>query len=174
MSVLNCNGAHVGCPGDASVPLSRRPLHRLAEVRRVQGISRRTLSRHLDIDVSEVRHQEDETTDMSLSQLYQWQRVLDVPVAELLVESSDPLSPAVMDRAHLVRIMKTALTILDETKKTSLQRMAQTMVDQLIEMMPELEEVGPWHAVGKRRRRDDFGVAAQRCLSEDVFYDRGD
>ena len=38
-------------------------------------------------------------------------------------------------------------------------------------MMPELQGVSPWHAVGKRRRLDELGVAAQRSLSDDVFVD---
>jgi hypothetical protein len=67
--------------------------------------------------------------------------------------------------------MKTAQAILAQTKQVRVRRMAQTMVDQLVELMPELAEVGPWHAVGKRRRRDEYGAAAQRRLSDDVFLD---
>ena len=49
--------------------------------------------------------------------------------------------------------------------------MAQTMAAQLIEIMPELAEVGPWHAVGKRRRLNELGIAAQRRFADDVFID---
>ena len=49
--------------------------------------------------------------------------------------------------------------------------MAQTLVDQLIEVMPELQGISAWNAVGKRRSLDEFGVAALRSLSADVFRD---
>jgi hypothetical protein len=49
--------------------------------------------------------------------------------------------------------------------------MAQTLVEQLIEIMPELRGVSAWHTVGKRRRLDELGVAAERSLSEEVFID---
>jgi len=42
--------------------------------------------------------------------------------------------------------------------------MAQVLVDQLIELMPELKDVNPWHAVGKRRTQNEVGQAAERRL----------
>ncbi len=100
--------------------------------------------------------------------------VLEIPVSELLVENNDPLSAAVLKRAQLVRVMKTALAILEAAKQKQVRRMAQTMVDQLIDMMPELKDVGPWHTVGERRRHDELGIAAERSLSENVFRDLHD
>jgi len=96
-------GAISGTP--ASVSADARRLHRLAEVRRMQGVSRRTVARRLNMDVHQVKRQEKEDADLSLSELYRWQEVLDVPVSELLVESNDPLSPPVLMRAHLVRLL---------------------------------------------------------------------
>ena len=171
MGITNCSASGVERTDVCNVPASKRPLQRLATVRRVQGISRRTVARRLNTEVASVRLQERETADMPLSELYEWQRALDVPVAELLVEAGDPLSTPVLKRAQLVRVMKTAQAILAQAKQVRVRRLAQTMVDQLIEIMPELAEVGPWHAVGKRRRRDEFGVVAQRRLSDDVFLD---
>ena len=171
MGTMNCSVSKVVNPEGLTISTSRRPLHRLGTVRRLQGISRRTVARHLSIEVAMVRLQERETTDMLLSRLYEWQKVLDVPVAELLVEAGDPLSAPVLKRAQLVRVMKTALAMLEAAEQEPIRRMAQTMIDQLVEIMPELEGVGPWHAVGKRRRYDEFGVAAERRLSEDVFLD---
>ncbi len=171
MSVMNCSLSGIGSPDGLKLPTEKRPLHRVGTVRRLQGITRRTVARHLNVDVAQVKLQERETADMPLSTLYQWQKVLDIPIAELLVEADDPLSGPVLKRAQLVRVMKTALAIMEEAKQTQVRRMAQTMIDQLVEIMPELEGVGPWHAVGKRRRRDDYGVAAERRLSDDVFLD---
>ncbi|MBN2474226.1 MAG: helix-turn-helix transcriptional regulator [Pirellulales bacterium] len=176
MSIVNFGLTGIGNPDDVEVPTGTgtRPLHRLGTVRRLQGVTRRTVARHLNIDVSQVKLQERETADMPLSQLYEWQKVLDVPVNELLVEAEDPLSAPVMKRAQLVRIMKTALAIMEEAKRPPIRRMAETMINQLVEIMPELKGVGPWHTVGKRRRRDDYGVAAERRLSDDLFIDRRD
>jgi hypothetical protein len=49
--------------------------------------------------------------------------------------------------------------------------MAQTLVDELLEMMPELEAVGGWQVVGKPRRRDEYGRAAERSIAEEVLCD---
>ncbi len=174
MGIMNCSASRAGRPAARKVHGGRRPLHRLGNVRRVQGISRRTVARRLNTEIATVRLQERETADMLLSDLYEWQKALDVPIAELLVETDDPLSTPVLKRALLVRVMKTAQAILVQAKQVRVRRLAQTMVDQLVELMPELAEVGPWHAVGKRRRRDEYGVMAQRCLSEDVFLDLKD
>jgi transcriptional regulator with XRE-family HTH domain len=174
MGITRGDASEVKRPDASKVPTGKRPLQRLAEVRRLQGISRRTMARRLHTEVATVRLQERETADMLLSDLYEWQKALDVPVAELLVEADDPLSTPVLKRAQLVRVMKTAQAVLTEAKQVRVRRMAQTMVDQLIEIMPELAEVGPWHAVGKRRRRDEYGAVAQRRISEDVFLDLKD
>lgn len=171
MGIMECGASEVQPPDVPNVPTGTRPLHRLGTVRRLQGVSRRTVARHLNTEVATVRLQERETADIPLSKLYEWQKVLDVPVAELLVEAGDPLSTPVLKRGQLLRLMKTAQAILGQTKQTRIRRMAQTLINQLIDIMPELAEVGPWHAVGKRRRRDEYGVAAERRLSEDVFLD---
>jgi len=174
MGIMSCSASGMGLPDAQRVPTGKRPLHRLGTVRRSQGISRRTVARRLNTEVATVRLQERETADMLLSRLYEWQKALDVPVAELLVEAGDPLSTPVLKRAQLVRVMKTAQAILEQAKQVRVRRMAQMMVEQLTELMPELAQVGPWHAVGKRRRRDEYGVVAQRRLSEDVFLDLKD
>ena len=173
MSIMDYSVPQAGTKYAAAgkVPNADRPLHRLHKVRRLQGISRRTVARRLKTDVSQVKSQENETADILLSTLYQWQDVLEVPVEELLVEAGDELSPPVMKRAQMVRLMKTALAILKRTQQSTIQRMAQTLVDQLTELMPELEGIGAWHAVGKRRTQDELGQAAHRQLCPDALAD---
>jgi transcriptional regulator with XRE-family HTH domain len=149
-------------------------LHRLGAVRRQQGISRRTLAKRLNVDPAEIRRQEEDCPDLPLSVLYEWQKALDVPVAELLVESGDSISLPLQQRAQLVRLMKTALALLEQADNEPTRRMAKTLVDQLVEVMPELQGVSAWHAVGKRRRLDELGIAATRTLSDDVFIDLRD
>jgi transcriptional regulator with XRE-family HTH domain len=153
---------------------SGKGLHRLAAVRRVQGVSRRTLARKLNIEVTEVRRQEDPEADLSLSKLYEWQKALDVPVSELLVESDDALSKPLLQRAQLVRLMKTALAIREQAEAEGVNGLSQTLIDQLAEVMPELRGVSAWHAVGKRRGLGELGIAAQRSMSDAVFIDLTD
>jgi transcriptional regulator with XRE-family HTH domain len=169
MSIMDYSGPASGvrCGAAVEMPIADRPLHRLAAVRRQQGISHRTLARRLNIEVSRVKSQERENADMWLSTLYEWQRSLEVPVGELLIDSNDPLSAPVMKRAQMVRLMKTATAILERTQQLAIRRMAQMLVEQLLEIMPELQGVTPWHAVGKRRTQDEIGLAALRGLSVD-------
>lgn len=175
MSTAHCDTTSSGIPHEVAVPkAASQPLQRLAQVRRNQGLSRRTLARRMNVDVELVRQQECETADLPLSVLYAWQKALEVPLAELLAESSDALVSPVLERSQLVRLMKTVLAMREQARQESIRRMAQTMCDQLVEIMPELANVGPWHAVGKRRRLSELGVAAQRRLTEDVFVDRDD
>lgn len=171
MSIADYTLSSVGEPQGVPVPPGKPPLHRLGTVRRLQGVSRRAIARRLNVDVNVVKNQEDETNDITLSTLYKWQEMLDVPVVELLVDSEDPLSGPIMRRAQLVRVMKTALSILERATQVPIQRMAQTLVAQLTELMPELAGVSPWHAVGQRRRLNEYGRAADRRLPADLFID---
>lgn len=124
--------------------------------------------------MEEVRRQECETTDLNLSTLYAWQKALELPVNELLAEADDSLSPPILKRSQLVRLMKTVMAVAEQAKQESIRRMAETMAAQLTEIMPELAEVAPWHVIGERRRRDELGVAALRRLADDIFIDDGE
>jgi len=160
--------------GESIAPANHRVLHRLATVRRSQGVSRATVARHLKVDVNEIRRQEDEYIDLPLWVLYEWQKILDVPVAELLVEAEDSLSQPLLQRAQLVRLMKTALALVEHADNGATLTMAQALVDQLIEVMPELHGIAAWKAVGKRRSLDDLGIAATRTRSEEIFLELTD
>ncbi len=146
-----------------------RKLHRLSEVRHQQGVSLRRVARQLNADIREVRRMEDPGYDMPLSTLYRWQQVLDVPVSEMLVDDNAPLSAPVMERARMVKVMKSAMAILEKTENTSVRRMAEGLVEQLIEIMPELDGVSPWHAVGQRRTLDELGRAVERGMHVDFY-----
>ena len=160
------NGNEVG----RTVPLAAcSALHRLGEVRRQEGVSRRTVARGLGISIAEVKLQERETTDLPLSTLHRWQKVLNVPLAELLVEPDESLSLPLMKRARLVQLMKTVMSIMEQAKQTSVKRFAQTMIGQLTEIMPELREISSWPVVGQRRRCGEYGRAADHSLPEEVF-----
>ena len=74
-----------------------------------------------------------------------------------------------MERARLVRVMKTAASIAEKCDSDELSRMSQMMMEQLIEMMPELVEVSPWHSVGQRRSLDEVGRIVERRFRDDFF-----
>jgi len=162
--------------GDHSLPLmskghlSGRPLHRIQEVRRLQEMSLRTAARQLGSDVRSVRAQEQASTDLRLSDLYRWQTVLEVPVGELLEESNESLSRDVSQRAQLVRIMKTATALRETADSPSTCRMAENLVEQLSQLMPELAQIGPWHSVGQRRGADDLGRIAENPIADSYGY----
>lgn len=183
MSIIDYTGIPQGfAPGAAlasgpppaaaqpAVGTAAKPLHRLAAVRRRQGVSRRTVARRLGVDLATVKRQESPDADLSLSTLYAWQEVLETPVAELLSDAHEPLSMPVMKRAQLLRITKTAAAILERAHQPAVQRMAQMLIEQLCEIMPELKHVGPWHSVGRRRTQDELGQAALRRLSLDALH----
>ena len=156
------------------VPAAKtQALHRLARVRRQQGVSRNTVASQLNIEIEQVRKQESASCDLPLSTLYAWREILDVPIAELLIEPGDDLSASILLRSQLVRVMKTVRTLLEKTKQDSVRWLAETMINQLVEIMPELSEVGVWN-VGGKRRRNELGVAAQRRLATDAFVERED
>jgi len=154
-------------------PRSKR-FHRIQEVRRQQGVSLRSAARSLGTDIRTIRSQEQAGQDLRISDLQKWQKALDVPVAELLVESEECLSGPVLERARMIRLMKTAAAIQERAPNDSISRMAQMLIDQLVEIMPELKTVGPWHQVGQRRSCEDFGRVLERRLTDDVFSSRHD
>lgn len=164
MSIADYTVCDMVNPEGAEVPPHRgaRRLHRLAAVRRLQGVSLREAARVLNLDASQVKQQEEATSDLPLSTLYKWQRLLEVPVAELLVEDDAPLSAPVLKRAQLVRMMKSVLSILEQSSQSVVRRMAENLVGQLLEAMPELKGVNAWNEVGQRRRLTELGRAAER------------
>lgn len=155
-------------PAKASSKAAAR-LHRLREVREQQGVSVRTVARHLHMDAGEVRQQETATSDLKLSDLYRWQTVLDVPISTLLVEDSDPLSPAIAQRAKLVRIMKTVVAMSEDPHSAGVKTFIKNLLDQLVDLMPELKEVGAWPSVGQRRTTEELGRIMEQPISSRMF-----
>ena len=158
---------HVPLRGGQSAP---QQLHRIQEVRCRQGMSLRSAARQLKSDVRSVRAQEQPSCDLRLSDLHRWQQVLEVPIEELLVDAEPPLSRQIGERAKLVRIMKSALTLQESATSPSQKRMAENLVAQLVELMPELKEVSAWHSVGVRRSLEDMGRIAQQPIDDNSLF----
>ncbi|GAB4127105.1 MAG: hypothetical protein Kow0040_00320 [Thermogutta sp.] len=147
---------------DGSKPIRPLRLHRLSEVRLRQGVSLRTMARRMNVDVRTVRREEDPAADLPLSVIYRWQRALEVPLAELLSDIEEPLSAPVLKRARMLRLMKTTMSILRRTRQRSVRLLAQMLVEQLIEIMPELKDVNPWHSRNGRAKQAKIGRSAIR------------
>jgi transcriptional regulator with XRE-family HTH domain len=151
---------------------SRRRWHRIADVRQQQGVTLRNVARRLGMPLQVVRRQEESDCDLRLSELRRWQQVLDVPIAELLEEGDEGLSGPVLQRSRMVKLMKTAAAIRERTEGQPLGRMVTMLIEQILEIMPELSDVTPWHTVGQRRTLDELGRAAGTMVSEDLFRTR--
>jgi transcriptional regulator with XRE-family HTH domain len=147
-------------------------LHRIREVRDEQGVSVRSAARRMGVEMRQVRNEEESSADLKLTDIYRWQEALEVPISDLLVESDAALSRPVLERARLVRLMKTAAA-LDERagNNMAIKRLAKMLVEQLCEIMPELKEVGPWHSVGQRRSGSELGRIAEHPISLDSLDD---
>ena len=74
-----------------------------------------------------------------------------------------------MERARLIRLMKTAAAIHEHSSGEGLKRMSEMLVDQLVEIMPELKDVSPWHTFGQRRNLDEYGRVVERRFSDDLL-----
>lgn len=133
--------------------VTKRKLHRIAEVRASQGISERTMCRRLNIDAKQLRAIEEPEADLKLSQLAIIREALEVPFADLLVEN-DSLSRPVQERAQLLKIMKTAVSLKECKLAPRGARLAEMLCEQLVALMPELAEVGGWPEFGSRRSSD--------------------
>jgi hypothetical protein len=167
---LDSTLGHLPLP-QVQVSSDKKPLHRIADVRRRQGISVRSAARRMHTSIDQVRRQEEPANDMLLSELLRWQQALDVPLVDLLVESDGPLSEPTMTRARLLRIMKTVRAIKETATSSSIQRFATMLEQQLVELMPELKDVAAWHSIGQRRSPNELGRTAERVLPDNFFHD---
>ena len=165
---------HVPIISSQTSQAEAKPLHRVREIRLREGVSLRSAARQMGTDIRSLRLQEQESTDLRLTELRKWQKALDVPLTELVVDDELPLSRPVMERARMIRLMKTAAAIHERAPTTGIKRMAQMMVEQLVEIMPELKEVSPWHQFGQRRSLDEYGRVMDRTIADDSLEHFGD
>ncbi len=139
-----------------------KDLQRVAEARKQQGFSLRTISRRTGLDLRTLRAHEVPSTDMKLSELRAWQMALEVPLVDLIEDDLQPLSSPVKDRAMLVRIMKTVVAIKEAGGSPRIQRLADMLFDQMVALMPELKEIGAWPQHGGRRASGNSRIVEQQ------------
>jgi hypothetical protein len=77
----------------------------------------------------------------------------------------------VLTRARLLRIMKTAMAIRRQARSEAERRLARQLIDQLLEIMPELKEVAGWPAVGHRRSANEMGRIGENPISDDWLHE---
>lgn len=144
-------------------------LHRVATVRQEQDVSLRSVARRSGWTLSQVGALEDETRDLRISDLLRWQQVLKVPLCDLLSDPGTALSGPVLRRAQMLRLMKSVTSLVENVTTERGQHLVTMMRQQLVEMMPELELVSAWPAVGQRRSSHDVGRAAERSMRDELF-----
>ncbi len=145
--------------------------HRLKTARLTAEMSLRSVARRMNVTMATARAEEEGNCNLCISDLYRWQRALQVPLTELLEPPSTGLSEPVRQRACLVRLAKTAKTLLTKCSHGANHRLVSRMVDQLHELMPELREVGTWPE-GRPRPLDDLGRTADEILTSEWFSAR--
>ena len=150
---------------------SMQPLHRLKEIRAQQDVTLRALSRKMHVPMREVRAQEDPSCDLPLTALYRWQQALRVPAAEILVEPGDKLSSPVNIRARLLRMMKTIVTILDKPQPERTKNLLENLRNEILAVMPEIENIDRWHGSSNARGGDDIAAAVLRQIDEELLRD---
>lgn len=152
---MNGNHSHNGkehseegdtTPFDAA---SKIVLHRLGDARKKMGVSWFELARRMGVTVEEIRRQE-ESEDISISTLKQWSAALEVQITDLIVEPEEWLDAAHLEKPQAERLLQLACKLRDRSRRRSIQRLAQTFVEQLTEMHPELESSSNGH---RRRAR---------------------
>lgn len=131
--------------------------HRVAEVRQQQGVSVRSAARRMGVPMEQVRREEQPDSNLTLSDLARWEQALEVPLVDLLVDNNAPLSAPVLKRAKWLRLMKTVKALGELKASPAVSRMAEMLEQQVLEIMPELADVGAWHSVGQRRTQDELG-----------------
>ena len=117
------------------------PLHCLRDARCRKKISKETVASHLGIDVALVELLENESTDIPLSLLHEWKKLLDVPFGELLIDEEGLMYDTRYIQDQLDSMLKTALKIAQQSKHGPVKHMVNNLIDQLLQIMPELHEV---------------------------------
>ena len=156
-------GASTKPHASESICSSETVCNRVAIVRKQQGVTERTVARRLGIDVRSYRELENPSRDLRLSELKALRNALEVPLEDLIVDRQS-LSRPIEERAKLVKIMKTAAALRELPTNARAARMSKMLCEQLVDLMPELEEVSGWPQFGARRGSTAIGKALQQPI----------
>ncbi len=138
--------------------------HRVRAIREREEISLNAFARRTKMAAGTLRKLEQEDSDLPLSVLHRMAEGLGVPVSELLIDPQEGLSEPIRQRACLVRIARTAQTLLEQSKSQAMRSLSQTLVNELTELMPELAGIGTWPEFGTRRPISDLPRILERMV----------
>ena len=68
----------------------------------------------------------------------------------------------------MVRIMRSAMSLQEEASSEKMCALTETLVSQLVELMPELDGLAAWPQYGQRRGPDEVGRVAERPMRVDL------
>lgn len=148
---------------------NRKHFHRIASERRARGMSIRTAAKRLGWSVARARATENEHYDIPVSELVAWQTVLEVSLDVLVREPSCELSSPIAHRAQLIQIMKSVATLQRSRTSTSVSVVADRIAEDLVELMPALQDVRGWPSIGSPRSSEELGRSAQETISSDLI-----
>ena len=123
-----------------------RQFNRIREARQQQGMTLECASQKLGLKISEARDMEDPTSDVRLSVLYAWHKVLRVPVQDLLVDNkqdllvdnNSPLASSMAFRIQMIQLAKSANAILEQSREESVRELAQKLIEEIVKILSEL------------------------------------
>ena len=159
-------------PAPLAVP---KNLHRLAAARRSKGITCEELARRLSMSPQEVQSHENSELDLQVSLLMRWSQALGVPVSELIIEPDANILSTKLSQQQAERLMRIARRLRSQTRRRSTERLAETFIDQLIEIMPGLEALNAKprdpnkNKDGATKKKNSENGRMPKPLSEDVF-----
>jgi transcriptional regulator with XRE-family HTH domain len=171
MSTINLDSGTNIDIGQAAIPpaVVQMPLHRLAAVRAARKVSPSVLAQRLNITAEQVKLREQGSVDLPLSELYKWAAALEVPVERLLVNSDVVVPVPEMDLESAKELLRTARALCAETDHPNLERMATALVEQIVELAPELKDAALAPAAEGRRRAGRAHSMVVPQLPENVF-----
>ena len=109
-------------------------LHRIREIREQMGITPRHAARMLNVSLDELRRQEDPSSDLTISELQNWQDLLDGDVYDLIVDQEVPFPRAALSSHDVSSFLETATRMLDDSECPAVKRLAETLTNQLREI----------------------------------------
>jgi transcriptional regulator with XRE-family HTH domain len=138
-------------------------LNRIREVRKRESVSERTFARHLGIRQSEVEDFESPSRDMAISELTRVSKIFRCPVSDLVVDGEN--DEIVKLRGLLIMLSRSVNTLLGIARDNNVQAVAQSMRNQIADVMPEADSGGTLLAVGRRRGLEEMGRICENTVA---------
>lgn len=142
--------------------------HRLKEARIRSGVSQRAVARRTGLSLAEVARQE-ESDNISLSDLQKWKDALGVPIAELLTDSPERTDELIRLRAGMIQVMRSLASLDSSDVSDSQKAIIQNMRHELEGLMPELSSVKSWPQFGGRRQRREPARIESQIIATSIW-----